>query len=451
MKTVSDIKFECDQCRQRIEVPGDMLGTFIVCPRCDKRLNVAKAEDPAESAATKRKDRPAPGRASRRVEQGIVYQGVASAGMAGLLLGLFLLSRQVAPVFYLLFFLLALVSGAVACMKKLPVIGATLVLAAVIAPVFMRPPAVRPAVALPSVQPDWTQTLEMPPVARPVAPPMRPVEPARSAEPETDPGATGRALDSAQATEQTPSVKPDAGAETAAEPEPARKLSPTFSDDPFRDVFGPPPDEAPETPTVAESGPESPADAPTAPHGTDMLESDRLCRALIKTPDDTALLAKLRNEIGTIANEEKKVRLIVAYALGCLHTGNRQEAHAVQVYLRRHYQDHPLATLLSAERTLNDCARCSGSGTSESPCRECRGEGACSGCGGSGQRELSGLDGATRAVACVTCRGSGKCRRCKGRGRIESACPACKGSGKTAAAEKIRKAYLALLAGETPD
>ncbi len=457
--TGAGVKFECDQCRQRIETPGDMLGSEIVCPKCGKRLTVPKPAAGAEPAVASPKATPpasgargepetaTPARVSIRA---LVPQLIVAGGLVCLLLGLLLVSRRATPVLYLPLFLLALACGALACREKLPALGATLALATLIAPFFARPRAapVQPFAASPPL--SDLSPMRAPLVAPPPEPESRPTWPDSAETPFV-------ASEPSPAPEHSygpaPAPSPEIVAEPDPEPPPPRRLSPTFSDDPFRDVFGPPPDSEE---GVAEAQAPDPALAPDSDEAatpdeaddTVMLESDRICRDLLRTPDDPVLLTRLRNEIGTIANEEKRIRLMAAYGLGVLRIGRTEEARKVHAYLQRHYPAHRFTAMLSPERTMRDCAACSGQGSVQAACPVCKGDVACTGCEGTGQRKLTALDGASRTVACGRCAGSGKCRRCKGEGRIESVCPTCRGTRKSLAEAAVERNYRALLAGD---
>jgi hypothetical protein len=49
--TDGDKVFKCPQCSQWLEAPGDMVGLFVECPKCEAIIKVpASGDEPAETA-----------------------------------------------------------------------------------------------------------------------------------------------------------------------------------------------------------------------------------------------------------------------------------------------------------------------------------------------------------------------------------------------------------------
>ena len=78
----------------------------------------------------------------------------------------------------------------------------------------------------------------------------------------------------------------------------------------------------------------------------------------------------------------------------------------------------------------DDCEKCSGAGTKEQRCNDCKGEGKCPGCKGSGETVRVGFDNNNETKPCRKCKGEGRCPKCGGEGSTKEKCFACAGTGK---------------------
>ena len=99
----------------------------------------------------------------------------------------------------------------------------------------------------------------------------------------------------------------------------------------------------------------------------------------------------------------------------------------------------------------DDCEKCSGAGTKERRCYNCKGEGKCPGCKGSGETVRVGFDNNNETKPCRKCKGSGRCPKCGGEGSTKEKCFACAGTGKvfskTVAARVFRDSCNAIADG----
>jgi len=78
----------------------------------------------------------------------------------------------------------------------------------------------------------------------------------------------------------------------------------------------------------------------------------------------------------------------------------------------------------------DDCEKCSGAGAKERRCYDCRGEGKCPGCKGSGETVRVGFNNNNETKPCRKCKGSGRCPKCGGEGSTREKCLSCSGIGK---------------------
>lgn len=78
----------------------------------------------------------------------------------------------------------------------------------------------------------------------------------------------------------------------------------------------------------------------------------------------------------------------------------------------------------------DDCEKCSGAGTKEKRCYDCKGEGKCPGCKGSGETVRVGFDNNNETRPCRKCKGSGRCTKCGGEGSTKEKCFTCSGTGR---------------------
>lgn len=99
----------------------------------------------------------------------------------------------------------------------------------------------------------------------------------------------------------------------------------------------------------------------------------------------------------------------------------------------------------------DDCEKCSGAGTKERRCYDCKGEGKCPGCKGSGETVRVGFDNNNEPKPCRKCKGEGRCPKCGGEGSTKEKCFACAGTGKvfskTVAARVFRDSCNAIADG----
>lgn len=99
----------------------------------------------------------------------------------------------------------------------------------------------------------------------------------------------------------------------------------------------------------------------------------------------------------------------------------------------------------------DDCEKCSGAGTKERRCYDCKGEGKCPRCKGSGETVRVGFDNNYETRPCRKCKGEGRCPKCGGEGSIKEKCFACAGTGKvfskTVAARVFRDSCNAIADG----
>lgn len=78
----------------------------------------------------------------------------------------------------------------------------------------------------------------------------------------------------------------------------------------------------------------------------------------------------------------------------------------------------------------DDCEKCSGAGTKEQRCYDCKGEGQCSVCKGSGETVRVGFDNNNETRPCRKCKGEGRCTKCGGEGSTKEKCFTCAGTGR---------------------
>lgn len=103
----------------------------------------------------------------------------------------------------------------------------------------------------------------------------------------------------------------------------------------------------------------------------------------------------------------------------------------------------------------DDCEKCSGAGTKERRCYDCKGEGKCPGCKGSGETVRVGFNvgfnNNNETKPCRKCKGSGRCPKCGGEGSTREKCLSCSGTGrvlsKTVAARVFRDSCNAIADG----
>jgi len=446
-------KFECQFCRQRIEAPPDIYGQIIDCPKCGKAIAVPVP--PSEEASFHREERTERKRVVAEEETrscphcgqensvdvrkcdhcGEYMDGTAKARMVAvvgsdaekqflmlggfvcLLIGIVLHARDHEVSVFAPLYLLALVLGGVSIVRKQVLGGIIVILATLIVPFALRPGGNRATQASPperSPPPEIHQT----PAPRP--------------RPQPQP--------------QPPPPTPTVTVVTQPEPPPP-KTTPAPSGpppaDPFQTALGPTvkPEPAPPPLPATNTAVAKPEPSPSAPPPQTQMA---VVAELAKDPASKPLLARLKGDIKALPDGEEKIKAMTLYGLGCFFAGKPEDGNAIRSFLTKHYPDNPTVRQLSAEQLAEPCATCQGTGQSAGPCPDCGGESKCSKCGGTGTRNLAGMDGTTKTVKCISCDG-GKCKKCRGTGQIKQTCTAC-GGGKSRLSEtKVRDRYFTML------
>ncbi len=199
--------------------------------------------------------------------------------------------------------------------------------------------------------------------------------------------------------------------------------------------------------------------------------AEAITRRLAATPGDQAILQELKASIGQITDVDARMRYMVIYALGCLYTGDNQEAGTVMHFIQSRHATHPMAQYIGIDYIGAPCTQCKGAGHLVADCAACNKSGTCRHCNGEGNRQQEAIGGVTdrrekignqwvtvsrgdapthRTVPCGPCRRSGKCSTCNGEGTVKTNCQSCHGQGKIFNREIAEGTYRALLHGAQP-
>lgn len=156
---------------------------------------------------------------------------------------------------------------------------------------------------------------------------------------------------------------------------------------------------------------------------TSLSESE--LRTLANAAPDVKTGGKLYSVAMASANDVDRQQAYLKAAAACLIACGKNDV----------YKKHVKGKLLNAaeveEELKNDCQQCSGLGTKARSCNECRGNGQCSKCKGSGKTVSVGFDGHNTMKTCSKCKGNGRCPRCDGECSKKEKCMICMGAGKT--------------------
>jgi len=193
-----------------------------------------------------------------------------------------------------------------------------------------------------------------------------------------------------------------------------------------------------------ETAPVSPMEATDTVIAPTRREAALLAARLLNDPENVNLVSALPALITKTDDMESKVRLAVVYSLGCILTGDLEEAAIWQASLNRNVPDHPALHSLSPLRLGASCTQCQGSGGIAAPCGRCAGSRQCLTCHGSGTITLESFSG-TKSSTCSICSGHGRCRECLGTGQRQTTCHTCRGQGDILCRQKTRQEYRQLL------
>ncbi len=467
----ADFKFECPFCQQRIEVPSDMAGQIVDCPKCGKAIpvpippGVPHSFSPVQAEhahRVAREDRPFCPRCGSEVRSGsrkclhcgAFLDGTPSASLATrvtadierqfftlggfifLLIGLVLHSRGCVGSTFAPFYLLAIGLGVVALVHRQILGGLTLLAATFLVPWFLRPP-------FPPPRPPLSRSVASPPAVRrleePLPTPMHPL--AESSGPAVSPAGDESSMPRALAVSGSTSSP---AASTLAWPPPADPFRAALGAEKSTEIVGPMPAQSSTTGDMGTTQPSASGFVSTDVARPPLSAEPAVLVDLRHDPTNRNILARLRSEIRSLPEGESRIKAMTVYGLACLMTGRTEEGLAIRVYLARSAPTNELAGQLTGEGILESCPGCQGSGETQHACPDCGGQTRCSKCNGTGTITLRGLDGATRTVKCIRCE-AGKCRRCRGTGQVKQPCATCKGARARLSEAKIRKAYYALL------
>mgnify|MGYP004627661129 CR=1 FL=1 len=188
------------------------------------------------------------------------------------------------------------------------------------------------------------------------------------------------------------------------------------------------------------------AQKPTAKK-TSFSESE--LRALAKAVPDVKNAGQLYSvALATSNDADRQQAYLKASAAGLIACGK------TDIY-KKHIKGK-LQNVAEFEAGLkDDCEKCSGAGTKERRCYDCKGEGKCPGCKGSGETVRVGFNvgfnNNNETKPCRKCKGSGRCPKCGGEGSTREKCLSCSGTGrvlsKTVAARVFRDSCNAIADG----
>ena len=164
----------------------------------------------------------------------------------------------------------------------------------------------------------------------------------------------------------------------------------------------------------------SAAQKPTAKK-TSFSESE--LRTLAKAAPDVKIAGQLYSVALATSNDvDRQQAYLRASAVGLIACGK------ADVY-RKHVKGR-LQNVAEFEAGLkDDCEKCSGVGTKERRCYDCKGEGQCSVCKGSGETVRVGFNNNNETKPCRKCKGSRRCPKCGGEGSTREKCLSCSGTG----------------------
>jgi hypothetical protein len=177
--------------------------------------------------------------------------------------------------------------------------------------------------------------------------------------------------------------------------------------------------------------------------------TDGILAGLRDQPMNPVLLREVKTAIPGVADNARRCKLGVLYALGCLASGNADEGLAMRALLTKNFPHDELLQELSDDRICANCPACE-NGKVLDPCTPCNGTGKCPACKGTGQQTIPGL-GAPRKVKCMHCTDNPRqCKACGGARGFPRPCPACNGTGLVGSAAKTQILYLRLLHAMAP-
>lgn len=169
----------------------------------------------------------------------------------------------------------------------------------------------------------------------------------------------------------------------------------------------------------------SAAQKPTAKK-TSFSESE--LRALAKAVPDVKNAGQLYSvALATSNDADRQQAYLKASAAGLIACGK------TDIY-KKHIKGKLQNVAEFEDGLKDDCEKCSGAGTKERRCYDCKGEGKCPGCKGSGETVRVGFNvgfnNNNETKPCRKCKGSGRCPKCGGEGSTMEKCFACAGTGK---------------------
>ena len=165
----------------------------------------------------------------------------------------------------------------------------------------------------------------------------------------------------------------------------------------------------------------SAAQKPTAKK-TSFSESE--LRTLAKAAPDVKIAGQLYSVALATSNDvDRQQSYLKASAAGLIACGK------TDIY-KKHIKGKLQNVAEFEDGLKDDCEKCSGAGTKERRCYDCKGEGKCPGCKGSGDTVRVGFDNNNETRPCRKCKGEGRCPKCGGEGSTKEKCFACAGTGK---------------------
>ncbi len=175
------------------------------------------------------------------------------------------------------------------------------------------------------------------------------------------------------------------------------------------------------------------------------MTTEEILDLLVRHPRDGGLLVQLRQAIAVETNAAILPRAIAVFSLGSMTMGREEAADSARDVLLSRYPESEYARIVRLENISSGCNVCAGEGHISGACPECRGEGRCVMCGGSGsiQHHWQAAD-----VSCPKCAGDGLCVRCRGEGRRFRSCHRCNGQGVVVDSNKVREVYAMALRGD---